>query len=118
MFPTKVLQLMSYQKTTVKAHRTYGEQGWVTYDYRRTKSLDWGVIDFNLYNETLLVRPRQFPGANSVQANSIAVTTVTIPIALFSSMFRVVIAGFLLNFPIKLLPYVSNSTVTIKIIAS
>ena len=36
-FPTKVPQLMSYQKTIVKAHRTYVGQGWVTYDiaYRR-----------------------------------------------------------------------------------
>ena len=57
-FPTKVPQLTSYQKTIVKAHRTYAGQGWVTYDiaYRRraanAKALEWGVIDFNLYNET------------------------------------------------------------------
>ena len=42
----------------MKAYRTYARQGWVTYDiaYHRhaanAKSLDWGVIDFNLYNET------------------------------------------------------------------
>lgn len=63
-FPTKVPQLMPYQKTIiVKAHRTYAGQGWVTYDiaYRRRaamKSLDWGVIDFNLYNETFAGRAK------------------------------------------------------------
>ena len=66
-FPTKVPQLMSYQKTIVKAHRTYAGQGWVTYDmtYRRRaanmKSLDWGVIDFNLYNETFAGRAKAIP---------------------------------------------------------
>ena len=66
-FPTKVPQLMSYQKTIVKAHRTYAGQGWVTYDiaYRRraanTKSLEWGVIDFNLYNETFAGRAKAIP---------------------------------------------------------
>ena len=48
--PTKVPQLMSYQKTIVKAHRTYAGQAWNTYDiaYCRQaanmKFLDWGVI--------------------------------------------------------------------------
>ena len=66
-FPTKVPQLMSYQKTIVKAHRTYAGQGWVTYDiaYRRqaanTKSLDWGVIDFTLYNETFTGQAKAIP---------------------------------------------------------
>ena len=58
---------MSYQKTIVKAHRTYAGQGWVTYDmaYRcraaNMKSLDWGVIDFNLYNETFAGRAKAIP---------------------------------------------------------
>ena len=60
--PVKVPQLMTYQKTIVKAHRTYAGHAWVTYDlaYRHRaanlKSLDWGVIDFNLYTETFTCR--------------------------------------------------------------
>ena len=44
---------MSYQKTIVKAHRTYAGQGWVIYDIAYccqaayTKFLDWEVIDSN-----------------------------------------------------------------------
>lgn len=66
-FPAKVPQLMTYQKTIVKAHRTYSGHGWVTYDtaYRRraanSKSLDWGVIDFNLYTETFAGRGKVIP---------------------------------------------------------
>ena len=58
---------MAHQKTIVKAHRTYAGQGWVTYDmaYRRraanSKSLDWGVIDFNLYTETFACRAKAIP---------------------------------------------------------
>ena len=57
-YPSKTPQLMSYQKTIVKAHRTFTGEGWVTYDvcFRRkvaiTKSLDWGEIDF-----TYITRP-------------------------------------------------------------
>ena len=66
-YPTKIPQLMVYQKTIVKAHKTYIGQGWVTYDtcYRRkaanTKCLDWDVIDFNLYNETFAGRAKVVP---------------------------------------------------------
>lgn len=48
-YPDKTPQLMGYQRTIVKAHRSFTGEGWVTYDacYRRkttfTKSLDWGV---------------------------------------------------------------------------
>ena len=65
-FPTKVLQLISYQKTIVKAHRTYAGQGWVIYDIAyhhraaNMKSLDWGVINF-LYNETFASRAKAIP---------------------------------------------------------
>ena len=58
-YSSKKPQLMTYLKTIVKAHRTYTGEGWVTYDvcFRRkaaiTKSLDWGKIDFTVYNETL-----------------------------------------------------------------
>ena len=53
-YPSKIPQLMSHQKTIVKAHRTFTGEGCVTYDvcFRRkeaiTKSLDWGEIDFTL----------------------------------------------------------------------
>ena len=66
-FPVKVPQLMTYQKTIVKAHRTYAGHAWVTYDlaYRRRaanlKSLNWGVIDFNLYTETFACRGKAIP---------------------------------------------------------
>ena len=51
-YPIKVPQMMAYQKTILKAYKTYIVQGWVTYDtcYHRkaanTKYLDWDVIDF------------------------------------------------------------------------
>lgn len=63
-FPDKMPHLMTYQKTIVKAHRTFIGEGWVTYDacFRRrasfTKSLDWGVVDFTLYNETFTGRAK------------------------------------------------------------
>lgn len=63
-YPDKTPQLMMYQKTIVKAQRTFIGEGWITYDacYRRrasfTKSLDWGVVDFTLYNETFTGRAK------------------------------------------------------------
>ena len=66
-YPAKVPQMMAYQKTIVKAYKTYIGQGWVTYDtcYRRraanTKSLDWDMIDFTLYNETFAGRAKVVP---------------------------------------------------------
>ena len=62
-YPSKTSQLMSHQKTIIKAHRTFTGEGWVTYDvcFRRkaaiTKSLDWGEIDFTL-NETFTGRAK------------------------------------------------------------
>ena len=61
-YPDKTPQLMAYQRTIVRASKSYTEDRWVTYDtcYRRnaaiTKSLDWGQVDFNLYNETFTGR--------------------------------------------------------------
>lgn len=66
-FPEKTAQFMAYLKTIVKAQRTFTGEGWVTYDacYRRkaalTKSLDWGVVDFTLYNETFTGRAKALP---------------------------------------------------------
>ena len=63
-FPDKTPQFMSYQQTIVKAHRSYIGEGWVTYDtcYHRkaamTKSLEWGHVDFSLYNETFTGRAK------------------------------------------------------------
>ena len=63
-FPEKIPQLMAYQQTIVKAHRTFIGEGWVTYDacFRRkasfTKSLEWGMVDFTLYNETFTGRAK------------------------------------------------------------
>ena len=57
-FTQKTPELMAYQKTIVRAYWSFSGDGWVTYDscYRRkaavTKSLDWGQVDFTLYNET------------------------------------------------------------------
>ena len=63
-FPQKIPELMAYQKTIVRAYRSFSGDGWVTYDacYRRkaavTKSLDWGEVDFTLYNETFTGRAK------------------------------------------------------------
>ena len=63
-FPEKTPELMAYQKTIVRAYRSFSGDGWVTYDscYRRkaavTKSLDWGQVDFTLYNETFTGRAK------------------------------------------------------------
>ncbi len=63
-YPDKTPHLMAYMKTIVKAQRTFVGEGWVTYDacYRRkaaaAKTLDWGIIDFTLYNETFTGRAK------------------------------------------------------------
>ena len=63
-YPEKTPQLMSYLKTIVKAHRSFKGEGWVSYDtdYRRKaalkKSLDWGEVDFTMYNEMFTGRAR------------------------------------------------------------
>ena len=66
-FPDKTPQFMAYLKTIVKAQQTFTGEGWVTYDacFRRkaaiTKSLEWGVVDFTLYNETFTGRAKALP---------------------------------------------------------
>ena len=63
-FPQKSSHFMAYLRTIVKAHRTFTGDGWVVYDtcFRRqaaaSKSLDWGEIDFTLYNETFTGRAK------------------------------------------------------------
>lgn len=66
-FADKTPQFMAYQQTIVKAHRAFLGEGWITYDtcYRRKaavlKSLDWGAVDFTLYNETFTGRAKSIP---------------------------------------------------------
>lgn len=66
-YPPKISELMAYQKTIVRAHRSFSGEGWVTYDtcFRRKaaamKSLDWGAVDFTLYNETFTGRAKSIP---------------------------------------------------------
>ena len=64
-FPNKIPGFMSYMKTIIKASRSFQGDAWVSYDmtFRRQaanrKSLDWGIIDPMLYNETFAGRARQ-----------------------------------------------------------
>ena len=67
MYPLHVGNFMAYQRTIIKAHRFFVGEGWITYDscYRRKaatpKSLEWGNVDFNLYNETFTGRTKALP---------------------------------------------------------
>ena len=63
-FPAKIAAFMAYQRTIIKAHKTFIGEGWITYDtcYRRraaiTKSLEWDQVEFTLYNETFTGRAK------------------------------------------------------------
>ena len=63
-YPNHIGHFMSYQKTIIKAHRSFIGEGWIMYDtcYHRkaanNKSLEWGKVDFNLYNETFTGRAK------------------------------------------------------------
>ncbi len=63
-YPEKTPQFKAYQRTIVRAQTSFTGEVWVTYDscYRRkasiTKSLDWGTVDFTLYNETFAGRAK------------------------------------------------------------
>ena len=58
---------MAYLETIVKAHRSFIGDYWVTYDTcfhqeaAISKLLDWGIIDFTLYNETFTGRAKAVP---------------------------------------------------------
>ncbi len=62
--PRQDPQFMAYQRTIVKVHRSFAGDGWLIYDtyFRRkaalTKSLEWGQVDFSLYNEIFTGRAR------------------------------------------------------------
>ena len=63
-YPDKVTHFMAHQRTIIKAQRCFVGDGWVTYDSTcrqasaASKSLDWGLIDFSLYNEMFTGRTR------------------------------------------------------------
>ena len=62
--PHKFPHFMAYQWTIIRAHRMFTGDRWVIYDacFRRTaankKSLDWGIKDNDLYNETFTGRAK------------------------------------------------------------
>ena len=64
MHPHKFSHFMAYQRTIIRAYRMFVGDRWVIYDasYRRkaanTKSLDWGIKDNDLYNETFTGRAK------------------------------------------------------------
>ena len=66
-YPQKMSQLMKYQITIVRAHKSFGGSGWLIYDtsFRRKaasiKSFNWGEVDFTLYNETVVSSRPQAP---------------------------------------------------------
>ena len=63
-YPNKIGHFMAYQKTIIKAHRSFVGEVWVVYDtcFRRKaanmKNLDWGEVDLTLYNETFVGRAK------------------------------------------------------------
>ena len=63
-YPHKIGIFTAYQKTTVQAHRRHVGDSWIIYDvccWRQaaiTKSVDWGQVEFNLYNETFIGRAK------------------------------------------------------------
>ena len=63
-YPHKAPEFMAYLKTIVRAQRSFYGEGWVTYDmcYRRqaaaSRSLNWGQVDFTLYNEAFVGRAK------------------------------------------------------------
>ena len=62
--PHKFHHFMAYQRKIIRAHRMFIGDRWVIYNacYRRaaanTKSLDWGIKDNDLYNETFTGRAK------------------------------------------------------------
>lgn len=58
---------MAYQRPIIKVHQSFVGEGWITYDscYRQKaaniKSLEWGKVDFNLYNEIFTGRAKAMP---------------------------------------------------------
>ena len=62
--PHKFPHFMAYQRTIIRTHRMFLGDRWVIYDacYRQAaankKSLDWGIKDSDLYNETFTGRPK------------------------------------------------------------
>lgn len=52
---------MAYLRTILKAHRSFQRDAWVSYDMtfrRRAANLDWGEVDFALFNEVFAGRAK------------------------------------------------------------
>ena len=66
-FPMKAPHFFAYLRTIMKASRTFESSAWASYDmaYRRQAanrgSLDWGIVDPALYNETFAGRAKLIP---------------------------------------------------------
>ena len=66
-YPQKMSQLMRYQITIVRAHKSFGGSGGLIYDtsfHRKAASiisLNWAEVDFTLYNETVVSSRPQAP---------------------------------------------------------
>lgn len=60
-FPEKAAGFMAYLRTILKAHRSFQGDAWVSYDMtfrRRAANLDWGEVDFALFNEVFAGRAK------------------------------------------------------------
>ena len=60
-YPNYIGHLMTYQKTIIKAHRSFVGVGWVSYDicyWRKAVNRKSGEVDFNLYDETFAERAK------------------------------------------------------------
>ena len=63
----KAPHLFAYMRTIVRASCTFDSRAWAAYDitFRRQAAnqgtLDWGVIDTSLYNDTFAVWAKEIP---------------------------------------------------------
>lgn len=63
-YPEKTAHFMAYQQTIIQANKNFTGEAWATYDlcYRRRaanlRSLDWGVVDQDLYSKSFTGRAR------------------------------------------------------------
>jgi hypothetical protein len=87
--PRKTPQFMAYQRTIVRAQKSFVGEGWVTYDscYRRKasliKSLDWATVDFTLYNvltKRLREGQKQLQGAITASVSTMHQSTASMPL--------------------------------------
>ena len=66
-YPQYMGHFMAYQRTIIRAHRSFVGEGWATYDPNycckaaNIKYLEWGKVDFTFYNETFTGRAKALP---------------------------------------------------------